>query len=201
MIRMLRGPATKTGVTTMRARIKFVLVAATSVLLALASCSDKQTTGGGDLVAIEDLLVRNNEITGWTYQGSGWTASSISELTVYINGLAEVFERHGFVEASFRAYQGTIDDGTRTLELTVYNQGTTANAQDTFDDPDTGMSGATTWTDGPGDAAHYVRFGGLSQALAFYHGPYFVQLRLNYDTEESLNILKQFALNVDGKID
>jgi hypothetical protein len=176
------------------------LVLAT-LLVGFTACSDKQTTDNDDLVAIDDLLVRNNEITGWTYSGTGWVANNISELTTHIDGLAEIYERHGFVEAAHQSYQGTIDDATRTLRLTVYNQGTQSNANDTFEDPDTGFSGATTWNDGPGEAAHYVRFGGLSQALAFYQGSYFVQLDMSYDTEESLNVLKAFALNVSGKID
>jgi len=155
--------------------------------------------GDGNL-AIEDLLVRNNEIAGWTYSGAGWTAGSISELTIYIDGKAEVYERHSFVEAAHQAYQGTIDAGTRTIDLTVFNQGNAAGAVDTFNDPDVGLSGATPWNDGAGEAAHYVRYGGLSQALAFYRGSYFVLLEVNFDTEETLSILEQFAMNVDGKI-
>jgi len=169
-----------------------------SVIALGLGCGDD--SGGGQAIAIEDLLLKNNEITGWTYSGTGWTASSISELTTYIDGKADVYQRHSFVEAASRGYQGTIDAGTRTISLTVFNQGNAAGAVDTYNDPDVGLSGPTPWSGGAGEGAHYVRYGGLSQALSFYRGTYFVLLEVNYDTEETLNIIKQIALNVDGKI-
>ena len=52
---------------------------------------------------------------------------------------------------------------------------------------------------GTGTEAKYVRYG-LSQALAFYKKAYYVSLEMNYDTEESLNVIKQFALNVSNNI-
>jgi hypothetical protein len=173
-----------------------------SAALALAwGCGGKKTSDSGDITAIEDLLVKNNEITGWTYSGEAWSAYSYSDLAYYIDGEADWYDRHGFKEATRQTYQGTIDNGTRTLRLTIYNQGTESNALDTFEDPEIQPSGAVDWTDGAGEAAKYRRWG-LSQLLIFYRGPYFVYLEMSdYDTEESLNILKQFALNVDGKIE
>jgi len=171
-----------------------------SILIVLFGCGEKQTTGVEEILTIEDLLVENNEITGWSYSGTNWTAGSIPELTTYINGAADIYQRHGFEEAAHQSYNGTIDNGTRTLGLTIYDQGSESNALDTYEDPDIGLSGATTWTNGAGEAAKYIRYSGLSQVLTFYRGSYFVYLEMNYDTEESLDILQQFALNVDGKI-
>jgi hypothetical protein len=167
-------------------------------VILMFSCS-KNSTKNNDILSIEDLLVKNNEITGWSYSGAGWTANNISELTTYINGLADIFQRHSFVEAANQVYLGKIDNADRRLDLTIYNQGSEINAKATYDDPDLGLTGALDWINGAGAASHYERYG-LSQKLAFYRGQYLVLLELNYDTEESLNILKQFALNVDGKI-
>lgn len=164
-------------------------------------CSEKGVTENDEILLIQDLLVDNGELTGWVYSGTSWSAASISELTTFINGAAEIYQRYGFEEAAYQSYDGTIDDGTRTLGIGIYDMGSQANAQDTFDDPDIGLSGATTWTNGAGEEAHYVRHGGLSQVLTFYRSSYFVYLELNYDTEESLDILKQFAINVDGKME
>jgi len=163
------------------------------------ACS-KQATRSESFLSIEDLLVRDNEISSWSHAGPGWQASSVSELTVYINGMAEMYQRHGFEEAAHQSYGGMINSGTRTLALTVYDMGSESNAREVSGDPDLGLSGATAWAGGAGQAAQYVRFGGLSQTLTFYRGEYFVFLAVDYDTEESLNILKQFALNVDGKL-
>jgi len=169
------------------------------ILLLIFACN-KRTTENQEIVAIEDLLVKNNEITGWEYSGAGWVANNISELTVYINGAAEIYQRHGFVEGASQSYQGKIDDVDRQLILTIYNQASESNAMEIYEDPDIGLSGALPWENGAGQESHYIRHGGFSQELTFYRGVYFVYLTINYDTEESLNILKQFALNVDGKI-
>ena len=174
------------------------IIAASLVLLSF-TCS-KQVTRSDEILSIEDLLVKNSEITGWSYSGAGWVANSISELTIYINGLAEIYQRHGFREAGHQTYRGSIGDTDRQLGLTIYSVRSEGDARATYDDPDIGMAGAIDWTSGAGTAARYVRYGGFSQVLTFYRGVYFVSLEINDDTEESLNIVKQFALNVDGKI-
>jgi hypothetical protein len=180
--------------------MRAVLSLSIIILILSSGCSKDNATDDNGAVLVEDLLVENNEITGWTYSGAGWVAHNITELTTYINGLAELYQRHGFVEAAHQSYEGTIDNGTRILNITVYNMGTESNAGDTYDDPEVGPTGATDWTDGAGERAHYVRFGGLSQILTFHRGSYFVYIDINYDSDESLNILMQFALNIDGKI-
>jgi hypothetical protein len=162
---------------------------------------EKTATENNQILSIEDLLVDNNEFTGWSYDGASWLASNISELTTYINGAAEIYQRHGFVEATHQTYRGKIDNADRQLKLTIYNQGNESQAKDTYDDPDIGLVGAIDWIDGAGQEAHYIRYSGLSQALTFYRSRYFVHLEISYDTEESLNILKQFAWNIDGKIE
>lgn len=179
---------------------KIILVFLVSILMIGFACSEKASTESDEVLTIEDLLVESNEITGWEFSGTSWTANSITELTTYINGAADIYQRHGFEEGTYQSYSGTLDNGSRTLELIIYDMGSEDNAKDTYDDTDIGLSGATTWTDGAGSKAHYVRYGGLSQVLTFYSSSYFVYLGMNYDTDESLDILKQFALNVDGKI-
>lgn len=154
----------------------------------------------GQVKAINDLIVKNNEIAGWTYSGQGWTANNLSELTTYIDGAADMYQRHGYIEAAHQEYQGSVNSANALLKLTVYNQGTLSNASQLYADPALGFSGALDWTGGAGDAAHYVRNGGLSQALAFYRNGYFIYIEINTDTNESLNVIQQFALNVDGKI-
>lgn len=171
-------------------------------LILSLGCGTKQPTESESeaILTIEDLLVKNNEITGWSYSGVSWVANNISELTEYINGMAEIYQRHGFEEGAQQSYAGTIDSGSLTLQLIVYNMGNESNAKEMYDEPDLGLSGANAWSGGAGTESHYVRYGGISQVMTFYKSTYFVYLQINYDTEESLNILKQFALNVDGKI-
>jgi hypothetical protein len=160
----------------------------------------KKDSATNSVKSIEDYLVKNNEITGWTYSGSGWTANNLSELTTYIDGAADIYQRHGFVEAVNQQYQGNVNNNQCTLKITIYNQGNKSNAQATYNDNDIGLSGAIIWQSGAGDEVHYVRYGGLSQVMTFYRNAFFVYLEINTDSEESLNILKQFSLNIDGKL-
>jgi len=179
---------------------KYLLILLSLIFLIGAGCEKSESNEDEEVLTIEDLLVKDNEITGWSYSGVRWVANNITELTGYINGGAEIYQNHGFKEATQQSYTGTIENGTRTLQLFIYDMDTGEQAKDVYDDPDIGLTGATDWLDGAGIEAHYVRFGGLSQKLTFYRGKYFVMIDINFDTDESLNIVKQFALNVDGKI-
>lgn len=176
---------------------RFIFVVAAGLLFSVCT----KETGKNEALTIEDLLVKNNEITGWTYSGSGWIANNSSELTHNINGGAELYIKYGFIEAASQNYQGTINTVSCEIVLTVYNLGTDENVTALFDDPDLGLTSALIWSDNPaGTVAKYIRYSGLSQVLCFYRDNYLVYLTMSFDTEESLNILKQFGYNVDEKI-
>lgn len=176
----------------------FCLITSILLTILVLACS-KDSTNTNEIITTEDLLVKNNEITGWVYGGERWMANSITELTTYINGLADVFQRYGFVEAAHQSYEGKIDNENKKLQLTIYKQQNEESARAVYENPDLGLGSALQWENGAGSEAKYVRYG-YSQALVFYKGPYFVYLQIDYDTEESLIILKLFALNVDSKI-
>ena len=161
----------------------------------------KDSTGpeNGQGKTITDLLVKNSEIGGWTYFGSGWTANNLTELTVKIDGASDIYQRHGFIEAASQDFQGNVNSAAARLSIMVFNQGTTSNAAALYADPAIGFSGALSWTT-CGNAAHYVRNGGLSQELAFTRNGYYVYVNIDHDTDESLSVIQQFALNLDGKI-
>jgi hypothetical protein len=157
--------------------------------------------GNNTVLTIEDMLVKNNEITGWVYSGSGWIANNGSELTQQIDGGAELYIKYGFTEAASQLYHGTINEISCEIGLTVYNQGSAGNAVAVFEDPDLGLTAALTWSDNPaGTVAKYIRYSGVSQVMCLYRDRYLVYLTMDFDTEESLNILKQFAYNVDEKV-
>lgn len=175
-------------------------VAVMTVMLILSAGCTKDT-GNTTTLTIEDMLVKNNEITGWVYSGAGWIANNGSELTQQINGGAELYIKYGFTEAASQLYQGTINDISCEIGLTVYNMSTAENTVALFEDPDLGLTSALNWLDAPaGTAAKYIRYSGVSQVLCFHRGNYLVYLTMSFDTEESLSILKQFAYNVDEKV-
>jgi hypothetical protein len=175
-----------------------ILIAA---FFSLFSCGCSKDQNKSTPVVIEDMLVKNNEITGWEYTGAGWIANNGTDLTTYIDGGADLYIKYNFVEAAYQMYKGVINNIDCELQLYIYNQGSSASALSLFDDPDLGFSSAITWTDNPaGTKAKYERYSGLSQTMGFYRDKYYVYLNISFDTEESLNILKQFAYNVDEKL-
>ena len=178
---------------------KFALLLFVVVFVSFSCKKDNSDDNNTSTKTIEDLIVKNNEITGWSFSGTGWTANNITELTSQINGGAEIYQLHGFVEAISQAYQGTVNQNQVQLTIYIYNQGSNANAGELYNDPNLGFSGAIDWAIGTGATAHYVRHG-LSQQLAFYRDQYYVLLDIAADSDESLSIMQQFALNVDGKI-
>lgn len=169
------------------------------LLLSLTAACSKSTTQP-ETLTIEDLLVRNNELAGWTYGDKRWVARNATELFGAINGAGDVNIRYGFQEGAGQNYNGTINDTPATLTLHVFDQTTGENAESVFNDPQSGMGTAVSWPDGAGEEAHYLT-SQLANTLAFYSDKYYVWLNINFGEEEGLNVLKQFALNVDGKID
>lgn len=179
--------------------MRYLIILLSFFALLFVSCK-KESSTETPAKTIEDYTVKSNEITGWTLGAAKWTANNITELTTYIDGAADIYRKYGFIEAVHREYQGTVNGNAATLKLDVFNHGTKTNAQNLYADPDLGFSGATPWSSGAGDAARYLRNGGLSQQMSFYRNGFYVSLEMSTDTEESLNVLKQFALNVDAKI-
>lgn len=161
------------------------------------SCS--KSTSEPETLSIEDLLVRNNELAGWTYGDRRWVARNATELFAEINGAGDVNIRNGFQEGASQNYEGVINNAPVTLTLTIFDQTNNANAGTVYEDPDTGMGGAVPWADGAGEEAHYLS-AQHATTLTFYRAKYYVLLNIGSGLDEALNVLKQFALNVDGKI-
>jgi hypothetical protein len=161
----------------------------------------KKDTSRNKILSVEDILVKNSEITGWSYSGTSWVANNRSDLTTYIDGGAELYFKYGFVEAAYQKYSGIINNVNCEIQLYVYNLSNSNNTATILDDPDLGLSGATMWSDNPaGTIAKYVRGNGFSQTMFFYRDKYLVDITVTTDNQESLSILKQFAKNVDEKI-
>jgi hypothetical protein len=180
---------------------QFLILLIAFSLIFSACKKEGATDPGTGAKAIDALLVRNGEISGWSYSGSAWVASNVSELTTYINGAADTYQRHGFVEAAHREYAGNVGSSSAQIKITVYNQGSQANASALYADPALGFTGAVVWTGGAGQAAQYIRINGVAQMLSFRRNGYYVYLELlNVDTDQSLSVLMGFASNIDGKI-
>ncbi|MGD9140044.1 MAG: hypothetical protein PVJ42_00750 [bacterium] len=175
----------------------YILPALLLLLALTAACS--KSTSEPEAISVEDLLVKNNELAGWVYGDERWVARNDTELFDIIDGAGEINIQNGFQEGAYQNYNGTINEESKVLDILIFDQGTSENAQTVYDAPETDFGDAVPWVDGAGEEAHYKTVGWVTR-MSFHRGKYYVLLTVNSDAEEGLNILKQFALNVDGKI-
>lgn len=175
---------------------KYILLTILALAFA-ATCS--KSTSEPEVISVEDLLVKNNELAGWVYGDERWVAQNDTELFDEIDGAGEINMQNGFQEGAYQNYNGTINEEAKVLDVMIFDQTTSENAEIVFDAPETDFGDAVPWANGAGDEAHYKTVGWVTR-MSFRSGKYYVLLTVNSDSEEGLNILKQFALNVDGKI-
>ncbi len=168
------------------------------ILINLSYCS-KDTATNTKASTANDLLVKDNAISGWTRSGIYWTANSSSELTDRINGGAEVYTNRGFVEAAMQTYQGKILDNFEMVELFIYDQETVENTKLVFDEISRQLSNSTDLNSSVGIEAKMEYLPG-SQKIIFYKSKFFVSISITSDSEEALEVLKIFAASVDSNI-
>ena len=177
---------------------KTILFLCVFLFIGYFDCSKKETTEP-EIVTPEDLLIKNDEISGWTATGNKWTASSSGELNNVINGEEPLYTRHGFVEAAMQSYSGTVLSNEVIIELRIFDQGKETNAKALLDEVVLQLVNHINWTPGVGDEAKIERFP-LSQKILFRSSKYFVSISITSGLDEALDVLKTFASNVDSKI-
>jgi hypothetical protein len=161
-------------------------------------CSKKNSTES-EVVSTEDLLIKSNEMSGWERTGEHWYATA-GNLENHINGEAEVYNIRGVVEASKQEYKGKVQGGNvEYIELRIFDMGKAENAKSVFDELVRQMSNPIDWADGAGDDAKIDRLP-MSQIIDFHKSKYFVHLNISTGDDPPLDVLKQFAINVAGKI-
>jgi hypothetical protein len=174
------------------------LICVLPLFIGLLFCSKENNTNP-DALTPEELLIKDNEISGWQRTGELWTGSSSTDLYEKINGGAEIYINRGFMEAAMQIYQGQVLGNTASVTLYIFDQGKTANAKSVFDELALGMSSPVDWTPGAGQEAKIERFS-LSQGIIYYKSKYFISLSIDTGLDEGLDVLKTFAYNVDSKI-
>jgi hypothetical protein len=168
------------------------------IIFPLMACSKKNTTEP-TAVTIEDLLLKDNEISGWRKAGNGWIARNENELFSHIDGAAPLYTKNGFVEAAGQDYQGNILGNQTTIMLEIYDQRNSANSKAVFDEVIQQLSNAETWQDANLTDARIERFE-LSQNIVCWKSNYYIKLTVESNLNEALEVLKTFTANVGSKI-
>lgn len=168
------------------------------IILGLVHCSKKNATNP-TVATVEDLILKDNEISGWVKAGNGWIANNESELFAKIDGGAEKYTKNGFVEGAGQDYQGKILNSQTTVTLRIFDQGTLTNSKKVFDEIVAGLSGAENWQGSSFIDAKVVRYSD-SQIIVCWKSKYYVDLSIESNLNEALDLLKTFATNVGSKI-
>ncbi|MBN2103289.1 hypothetical protein JW835_04525 [bacterium] len=169
------------------------------ILLSIGfNACDKKSTAP-ETLTIEDLLVKDNEISGWSKTGEFWLAGSSTDLYTYIDGAADLYNIHGFVEAVSQTYEGPIEGITSWITINIFDQGSQDNAEALFlQYIDENMSNPELWQE-VGEGARIQRYD-LATQIVFKKSKYFIYLEVGSSLEKALDILKSFARNIELKI-
>ena len=157
--------------------------------------------GGGSTISVIDLLPQDNEISGWARDGNYELATNYQELYDIIDGEAQVYIDHGFVEGVFQDYKGLIGQEEVKLEVRIFDMGASSNAKDVYDAVASG--GETPW-DEPGHAGEEARIDeGLlfAYAIDFYKNKFFSRVTIQKKSDEALGICKTFCINISDAIE
>ena len=165
-----------------------------AILIATFGCGEESEDGGGKKAVFTpvDLLPYDNDISGWESVGAYEEANDYDALDV-IDDEAEVFIDNGFVSAAFQQYAS----GALMVHLRIYDQGTEANAQATYDR--VGIGFGIPWN-GAGIEARIDETGLATYMVEFWQRNMFVQIIIEDKTDEALNVAKLFASHVSDRI-
>ncbi len=134
--------------------------AAALVLLFATALVGAGSIARADCAAIDPLsLLPPDGACDWARDGVPQSAYTIEELAQIIDGGAFLFEQHGFVAAVFENYTGEIEGEPAAATVSIYNQGTAANAEALFNDPNSGSGDPLPGWIGSGAARYRTAFG------------------------------------------
>jgi len=169
----------------------------------LLGCSKTDTPSNPDVVSIQDLLPRDNEISNWSRQGgtgASWVATNVSELQLQINGGFELFANHGFVEAAMQRYTGKVGTESNVeIEVQVYDQGSTTQADAVFDDPNNVFTNPIPPSNPPSAKAE-IRKDIFSYTIKFTKAKYYCLITIFSSNDKAQEVLEVFAGNIASRI-
>ncbi len=168
------------------------------VIFNIISCKKSESTSP-EIVTVQDLLPKSNDISGWQRGNNFWTANNRDELTAEINGAEVIYTRNGFVEAAMQTYEGVILGNNAIVQLEIFDQGNGANSKTLFDEIVLQLVNPLDWTNGAGEEAKIERFP-MAQKIVFPKSKYYISLSIGSGIDEALDVLKTFANNVNSKI-
>jgi len=173
-----------------------VLIFGLSALLLGFAWADQVSERSEKLLGIMSLVPADDEIPGWKRSEKLLRASKEEELYKIFNGGASLYIQHGFqafVEQSYR--------GPKALELEVYifNQGTSQNAEDLYENPFAKPTRIREIAN-LGEKARIDMTPLFCYGVDFVQKGFFVRVFIQDKTEEGLNVATSFARLISKRI-
>jgi hypothetical protein len=166
--------------------ITLLLVAALTVIPGLGSTP---TLACGDVDPV-DLIPGSEACEGVVLDGDVQSAYTLAELTAVINGEAFLYTGYGWVASAFQNY--TVDTGAPVAAtLSLFNQGTAANAEALYNDPQSGSGDAI--GDWGGSGAARLRAGFGVTTLQFWEECLFVKIVVLSESPEATHAARCLA--------
>jgi hypothetical protein len=145
-----------------------------------------------------DLVLADNEITGWTRSSAMEVCENATQLLALIDGEGQTYIDNGFVKSAFQDYTGTIGGNTVPLALRVFDMADTAHARTVYAAVATGSE--TPWTgDNPGDEAR-IEQSLFAYRVDFREDKFYLSVSIDDATDAGLSTAKLFLLNVSDAI-
>lgn len=171
-------------------------------VLTFTSCKKDSTPSTPNVVSISDLLPRDKDISNWSREAASdgsWIATNSTQLQEKIDGGFELYANHGFIEAAMQKYSGIVNGQAAQLEAQVYNQGSAANADAVFDDPNNVFANPITPNNPPSAKAQISKdlFG---YTMKYTKLKYYVRLTIISSDDKAQEIIEIFANNIASRI-
>jgi hypothetical protein len=166
-----------------------ILILLSLMLLGCGETEDGEN-GADKPTTIIELLPGDDDISGWSRDGSFSEATNYSALYDLINGGAEKFMDNGFVSAVFQDYR---DESGLRIEIRIYQHSSEEDARSIYED--TSPPATIPWEEiaGSGRIDNSTL---TTYSVEFHYGDLFVQVIVQERSDRALEIDKLFASHV-----
>lgn len=174
--------------------------------LVMVGCEedDEDNGNGGTSIQLVDLLPGDGEISGWN---KGTEAYDFQEaydeagLYAIIDGGAQIYIDNGMVSAVQQIYRGMVVSTDAELVLFITDQGSAANCENLYNEPNV-LPPVGTALENIGDDAMIDRSPPFHVSIYFRNDRYFVKITIEKagEPQAAENIAMAFASNVDSNI-
>jgi hypothetical protein len=148
------------------------------------------------LLGVMSLLPVDDEIPGWKRSEKLVQAANEEELYKVFNGGASLYLQHGFHSFVGQSYKGP---KSTELEVYIFNQGTSQNAEDLYENPFTKPSRSKQIAN-LGEKARIDMTPLFCYGVDLIQKGFFVRVVIQDKTDEGLNAAISFARSISKRI-